>query len=79
MFIQIDVDDAALSPSQKEQIARVCPVEIFKVEAGHLTVRPEQVDECILCELCLEAPAGAITIRRTYSPKTLVSRGTQKR
>jgi NAD-dependent dihydropyrimidine dehydrogenase PreA subunit len=76
MFIRIDVDDEALSLPLRTSIAAVCPVDIFALQHDRLFVRPEQEDECTLCELCLdEAPAGAITISRVYSDKKLVSRG----
>jgi NAD-dependent dihydropyrimidine dehydrogenase PreA subunit len=76
MFIQIEVNDRAMSAPLCALVGTVCPVEIFAVEGGRLLVRPEQVDECTLCELCLDAaPTGAITISRTYSDKKLVSRG----
>jgi NAD-dependent dihydropyrimidine dehydrogenase PreA subunit len=76
VFIQITVQQEALSPALSQQIAGVCPVDIFAVEDARLVIKPEEEDECTLCELCLKAaPAGAIRIYKTYSGETLVSAG----
>ena len=78
VFIQITVQQEDLSPALSQQIAGVCPVDIFAVEDARLVVKPEEEDECTLCELCLKAaPAGAIRIYKTYSGETLVSAGEQ--
>ena len=51
-------------------------MDIFQLAGEKLTVQAEQEDECTLCELCLDAaPAGAVTIRKTYKDETLASRG----
>ena len=79
VFIQISVQQDDLSPSLSQQIAGVCPVDIFAVEDDVLVVKPEEEDECTLCELCLKAaPAGAIRIYKTYSGETLISTGSHR-
>lgn len=76
VFIQITVAHNDLSSALSQQIAGVCPVDIFAVEDGRLLVKPDEEDECTLCELCLKAaPPGAIRIYKTYSGETLVSMG----
>jgi NAD-dependent dihydropyrimidine dehydrogenase PreA subunit len=76
VFIQIVILQEGLSPTWSQQIAEVCPVDIFAVEDGRLVVKPEEEDECTLCELCLKAaPLGAIRIHKAYSGQTLVSTG----
>jgi NAD-dependent dihydropyrimidine dehydrogenase PreA subunit len=76
IFIQISVDEKQFSPDMSRQIVRVCPVDIFEMDGERLTVKPEQEDECTLCRLCLDAaPAGALTILKTYSGEQLVSQG----
>ena len=76
VFIQISVLTEGLSPALSQQIAGVCPVDIYAVEDGRLLVRPEEEDECTLCELCLKAaPAQAIRIYKAYSDETLISTG----
>ena len=75
-FIEITLEADALGADEAARVAAVCPVDIFAVDDGRLVVRPEEVDECTLCELCLDAaPAGAIAIRKLYKSQVLHSRG----
>jgi NAD-dependent dihydropyrimidine dehydrogenase PreA subunit len=68
VFIDVEVedsirDDAALAAKLEE----VCPVDIFKNAGGHVEVVDENVDECVLCRLCLEAaPAGTVHVKKLY-------------
>jgi NAD-dependent dihydropyrimidine dehydrogenase PreA subunit len=75
-FIQITVDDAQYSGEMRGKLVAVCPVDIFGLEAGRVVARPDEEDECILCEACLDlAPAHTLVIRKTYLPECLISRG----
>lgn len=68
VFIDVEVDasianDAALAAKLEE----VCPVDIFKNADGQVEVVDENVDECVLCRLCLEAaPEGTVHIKKLY-------------
>ena len=68
VFIDVEVDasianDAAVAAKLEE----VCPVDIFKNADGRVEVVDENVDECVLCKLCLEAaPAGTVHVRKLY-------------
>ena len=68
VFIDVEVDesvagDAALAAKLEE----VCPVDIFKNSGGRVEVVDENVDECVLCRLCLEAaPAGTVHVKKLY-------------
>ncbi len=70
VFIEVEVDDAAgADPAIAAKLAEVCPVDIFATDDddGALRIVEENLDECVLCELCLEAaPAGAVVIRKLY-------------
>ncbi len=77
-FIKIDVANDRLSLALREKLVSICPVDIFKMVDERVAVRPEQVDECTLCELCLDAaPAGTLTIWKLYSNQCLVSRSSK--
>jgi NAD-dependent dihydropyrimidine dehydrogenase PreA subunit len=70
-FIAIEVDDAVASDSALAgKLAEVCPVDIYAVSengAGTLEIVERNVDECVLCRLCLEAaPPGAVKVLRLY-------------
>ena len=68
VFIDVEVDasirdDAAVAAKLEE----VCPVDIFKNADGHVEIVDDNVDECVLCKLCLEAaPAGSVHVRKLY-------------
>jgi NAD-dependent dihydropyrimidine dehydrogenase PreA subunit len=68
VFIDVEVedsirDDAALAAKLEE----VCPVDIFKNAGGQVEVVDENVDECVLCRLCLEAaPEGTVHVKKLY-------------
>jgi NAD-dependent dihydropyrimidine dehydrogenase PreA subunit len=68
VFIDVEVDesvrdDAALAAKLEE----VCPVDIFKNSGGQVEIVDENVDECVLCRLCLEAaPEGTVHVKKLY-------------
>lgn len=68
VFIDVEVDeavrgDAALAAKLEE----VCPVDIFKNADGRVEIVDENVDECVLCRLCIEAaPAGTVHVKKLY-------------
>lgn len=67
-FIDVRVDDAiAKDPALARKLEEVCPVSIFDAEAGGVRIVEENLDECVLCDLCLEvAPPGRIQIVKLY-------------
>jgi NAD-dependent dihydropyrimidine dehydrogenase PreA subunit len=74
VFIEIEVDDAIADDAElAKKLEEVCPVDIFAAEDGHVAIVRSNLDECVLCELCLEAaPDGAIRIKKLYDGTELV-------
>jgi NAD-dependent dihydropyrimidine dehydrogenase PreA subunit len=69
VFIEVDVaEEAARDPELAAKLDEVCPVDIFAVgEEGTVAINRENLDECVLCRLCIEAaPAGAVVVRKLY-------------
>jgi NAD-dependent dihydropyrimidine dehydrogenase PreA subunit len=69
MFIDVKVDPkAARQPELVKKLVEVCPVGIFApAEAGALRIVEENLDECVLCDLCIEAaPQGAVKVVKLY-------------
>ncbi len=73
VFIELEVDDSiAADPELARKLEEVCPVSIFRATDGRVDVVRENLDECVLCELCLEAaPAGKLAIRKLYDETEL--------
>ncbi len=72
-FIDVTVDPTAgAEPELAAKLAEVCPVDIFRADAVGVQIVEENLDECVLCELCINAaPAGAIRVIKLYSGESL--------
>ncbi len=69
LFIGIEVDDAvAADPAVAAKLQEVCPVDIYaRGEDGRLTIVEENIDECVLCRLCIDAaPADSVRVLMLY-------------
>ena len=61
VFIDVEVDDSVAADAElAAKLEEVCPVDIFKADAtAGVEIVEENLDECVLCKLCIEAaPAG---------------------
>jgi NAD-dependent dihydropyrimidine dehydrogenase PreA subunit len=74
LFIEVDVDDSVAGDAElARKLAEVCPVDIFAEEDGHVAIERSNLDECVLCELCLDAaPDGAVRVKKLYDGTELV-------
>jgi NAD-dependent dihydropyrimidine dehydrogenase PreA subunit len=72
-FIDVQVDaTAGVDPELAKTLEGVCPVDIFKAGDSGIQIVEENLDECVLCELCINAaPAGAVRILKLYSGESL--------
>lgn len=68
LFIDVEFDDSIHDDAElAKKLEEVCPVDIFTSANGRVETVPENLDECVLCELCLEAaPAGKVVVRKLY-------------
>jgi len=68
VFIDVEVDaSVAGDPALAAKLEEVCPVDIFKNADGHVEIVDGNVDECVLCRLCLEAaPEGTVHVKKLY-------------
>jgi NAD-dependent dihydropyrimidine dehydrogenase PreA subunit len=74
VFIDVEVDEAVASdPELAKKLEEVCPVDIFKDASGSVETVEENLDECVLCELCIQAaPPGAVQVKKLYDGTELV-------
>ncbi len=74
LFINVEVDAAvAGDPGLVAKLTEVCPVDIFAPAAdGTLQINEANLDECVLCRLCLVAMEqaganpGAVRVIKLY-------------
>jgi NAD-dependent dihydropyrimidine dehydrogenase PreA subunit len=68
LFIDVRVDpEIAVDPELAAKLAEVCPVSIFAAGDDGVRIVEEELDECVLCDLCLEAaPKGKLEIVKLY-------------
>jgi NAD-dependent dihydropyrimidine dehydrogenase PreA subunit len=73
IFIDVTIDDAVANDAElAASLEEVCPVDIFKDADGRLEIVEENLDECVLCGLCIEAaPPGAVVVKKLYDGTTL--------
>ena len=56
IFIAVDVDEAVAGDAElAAKLEEVCPVDIFKDAGGKVEIVSENLDECVLCRLCIDA------------------------
>jgi NAD-dependent dihydropyrimidine dehydrogenase PreA subunit len=66
-FIAVEVDDALASDAAvAAKLAEVCPVDIFAATAGKLEIVEKNLDECVLCRLCLDAVPDGVRVLKLY-------------
>ena len=67
MFIRVDIDDSVQrDPALRARLAEVCPVDIFADGGDRLETVDANLDECTLCDLCVEAAGDAVRVVRLY-------------
>jgi NAD-dependent dihydropyrimidine dehydrogenase PreA subunit len=68
VFIDVEVDAAVAADAElAKKLEEVCPVDIFAAGDSGVEIVAENLDECVLCRLCIEAaPAGAVHVKKLY-------------
>jgi NAD-dependent dihydropyrimidine dehydrogenase PreA subunit len=69
LFIAVEVDDAAAADAElARKLTEACPVDIYaQQDDGALEIVEQNLDECVLCRLCLDAsPDGAVKVIKLY-------------
>jgi len=70
MFIRVDVDHKVVEKTDglAAKLVEVCPVKIFKLgsKSNAVEVVEENVDECTLCDLCMQASPEGVKVIKLY-------------
>jgi ferredoxin-like protein FixX len=72
LFIAVEVDDQAAADTElARRLTEACPVDIFAQKPdGGLEIVEGNLDECVLCRLCLDAvesdPTHPVKIVKLY-------------
>jgi len=77
IFIGVEVDDShAADAALAAKLTEVCPVDIFEqADSGTLEIVVDNLDECVLCGLCLDAaPPGVVTVFKVYDASAALQR-----
>ena len=76
VFIDVEVSDEVRDDAGcAQKLADACPVDIYANEGGKVKVVEENLDECILCELCVQAaPPGGVRVLKLYDGEVLERR-----
>jgi NAD-dependent dihydropyrimidine dehydrogenase PreA subunit len=67
-FIGVEVDDAVAADAElARKLEEACPVDIYAAAEGGVEIVDENLDECVLCGLCLDAsPPGTVKVLKLY-------------
>jgi NAD-dependent dihydropyrimidine dehydrogenase PreA subunit len=76
LFIDVEVADSVSGDAElAKKLEEVCPVDIYKATAAGVEIREQQLDECVLCELCLEAaPPATVRVIKLYDDGAALER-----
>ena len=72
-FIDVEVDDSIRGDAElAKKLEEACPVDIFAAGESGVQIVEANLDECILCALCIAAaPQGTVTVHKLYSDEVL--------
>jgi NAD-dependent dihydropyrimidine dehydrogenase PreA subunit len=76
LFIGVEVDDeVARDRDLAAKLAEVCPVDIYATnDDGSLALVEENLDECVLCRLCIDAaPPGSVRVLKLYEDEAVLA------
>jgi NAD-dependent dihydropyrimidine dehydrogenase PreA subunit len=73
VFINVEVAEEIRGDAEMAQkLEDACPVDIYANREGNVEVVEENLDECILCELCVKtAPPGGVRVLKLYDGTAL--------
>ena len=76
VFIQVELEPSARDDAEvAKKLEEACPVDIYAARGGRTEVVDENLDECVLCGLCLDAaPDGTVRVIKLYDDGATLER-----
>jgi NAD-dependent dihydropyrimidine dehydrogenase PreA subunit len=73
IFIGVEVDDSVAGDAAlAAKLEETCPVDIYANAGGRVDIVEGNLDECILCDMCVAvAPPGTVAIHRLYDAEAV--------
>ncbi len=74
VFIAVEVDDSVSGDAElAKKLEEACPVDIYAATPEGVRIVQENLDECVLCGLCLDAsPPGTVKVIKLYDGEALL-------
>jgi NAD-dependent dihydropyrimidine dehydrogenase PreA subunit len=68
VFIDVEVDASiAANAELAKKLEEVCPVDIFAATDSGVEIVAKNLDECVLCNLCVDAaPDSTVCVVKLY-------------
>lgn len=68
MFIRVDINDDVIRKTAglAKKLVDVCPVAIFQAEGDSAAIVEDNVDECTLCDRCMQASPDGVKVVKLY-------------
>lgn len=68
VFIDVEVDASIAGDVElAKKLEEVCPVDIFAATDAGVEIVDGSLDECVLCNLCVDAaPGGTVRVVKLY-------------
>jgi NAD-dependent dihydropyrimidine dehydrogenase PreA subunit len=68
VFIDVEIDASVAGDAElAKKLEEVCPVDIFAAAESGVEIVAGNLDECVLCNLCVDAaPADAVRVVKLY-------------
>jgi NAD-dependent dihydropyrimidine dehydrogenase PreA subunit len=68
VFIDVEIDASIAGDAElAKKLEEVCPVDIFAASDAGVEIVTKNLDECVLCNLCVDAaPTGTVRVVKLY-------------
>ena len=75
LFIGVEVDDAVTGDAElARKLDDACPVDIYAATDAGVDIVEKNLDECVLCGLCMHAaPDGTVKVLKLYDGEAVLA------